>query len=322
MERMITARPDVRSTASAARSVRDLNEDFVHSRGEVGQLERLRDELEAQKGNKDIGVLRLKVINALLAARKSAADAVSAPKQLTFRCESETAALRQHDLATFLSARDLMSPDHRSLYLYRVTDGEISKLRTALEHHAKSGRLDNPTKIMAAQFVLFAAEWFRRYFDGGAYSWDGIVTGIGATLSPQERSLLVEQGLAWWGRSLRRSAARHRQFLLSCVLEGGFPTRLLESREHGWLRMHLRRLVNLATTMQEPNRAVVLDRNAMRDPYVPEGFRKDEFRTLCVELAIAIAELRRDVQGLPAMVGVPASEEVTTVCCPFSRPGR
>jgi hypothetical protein len=98
MERIITARPDVRSTASAARSVRDLNEDFVHSRGEVGQLERLRDELEAQKGNKDIGVLRLKVINALLAARKSAADAVSAPKQLTLRSRMVPAVLRRRRL--------------------------------------------------------------------------------------------------------------------------------------------------------------------------------------------------------------------------------
>ena len=94
---------------------------------------------------------------------------------------------------------------------------------------------------------------------------------------------------------------------MSCVLEGGFPTRLLELREHGWLRLHLRRLVNLATTMKEPNQAEVLVRHALRDPYVPESFRKDEFRTLCVELAIAIVELRREVQDLPAMAGVPAS---------------
>jgi hypothetical protein len=59
--------------------------------------------------------------------------------------------------------------------------------------------------------------------------------------------------------------------------------------------------------MKEPNRAEVLARHALSDPYVPEGFRKDEFRALCVELAIAIVELRREVQGLPAMAGIPAS---------------
>jgi hypothetical protein len=59
--------------------------------------------------------------------------------------------------------------------------------------------------------------------------------------------------------------------------------------------------------MQEPNRVEILARHAHRDLYVPETFRKDEFRMLCVELAIAIVELRREVQGLPAMAGVPAS---------------
>ena len=143
----MSATPKVCSIASVARSVDDLNTDFENSRGDARQLERLRDELEAQKGDKETGVLRLKVIHALLAARKSAADAVSAPQQLTLRRASEAAPQRSHDLTAFLSARNLRAPDYRSLYLYRVTDGEISELRIALQYDAKTRRLDNPTKI-------------------------------------------------------------------------------------------------------------------------------------------------------------------------------
>ena len=298
---------DVGSTRSGARSLRELSEDLERSRGDVSQLERLRDELEAQKSNMKTGVLRLRVISALVAARKPPTDAVAVPPRVTLPRGAETMPLRSHDLTVFLGARNLTAPDRQYLYLYRVTDDEMSKLRTALEYHAKSGRLDRPTMVISAQFVLFAAEWFRRSFAGGSYSWDGIVTDIAATLSPEERSVLVEHGLAWWGRPLRRSAAGYRQFLLSCVLEGGFPTRLLESREHGWLGVHLRRLVNLATAMREPGRAEALSGHVLRDLSVPEGFRKDEFRWLCVDFAIAIVDLRREVQGLPVMAGDRAS---------------
>jgi hypothetical protein len=114
MESIISATSKFRSSASAARSVPNLNEDFERSRGDVGQLERLRDELEALKANKETWVLRLKVTNALLAARKYRADAVSAPKQMTLRRGYEAAPMVPHDLTAFLAAIELVWRDLQS----------------------------------------------------------------------------------------------------------------------------------------------------------------------------------------------------------------
>ena len=126
----------------------------------------------------------------------------------------------------------LIKPDGRPLYAYRCTDDEFAGLGSSLS--ATVGLLDRSMRT-PREFCLYAAEWWRRNFKGGAWSWEPLLRSISAQyISLNDLYVVVIEGLRYWKRDLIR--ARHgRLFLLTLACEGGLPLGLIQ-REGTHLR--------------------------------------------------------------------------------------
>ena len=133
-----------------------------------------------------------------------------------------------------LSCRNLERPDCRALYQYRVTEAEFAELESLLREWL--GRLltrydlGKVTQLtgFSALFVLYAAEWWRRRFDGGHWSWDPILIDLKADpdgWSQCQRSACVEIGLRDWRLDVKRTGGL--RFLGSVAVQGGLPLQLL-----------------------------------------------------------------------------------------------
>lgn len=141
---------------------------------------------------------------------------------------------------TLLANRDLKHADQRALHQYRLSDEEFADLEQLLRKWL--GLLQEDFKLrsipelpgFSALFVLFAAEWWRRRFDGGHWSWDPILNAIGADpagWSQVQRSKCIQYGLREWG--LEPSSVGGLRFLGSVAVQGGLPQRLLADDRGG-----------------------------------------------------------------------------------------
>ncbi len=94
----------------------------------------------------------------------------------------------------FLEQEGRCAPaDGRPLYAYRLSDQEYEELISVLQQINILGietLARSPLTKWPMAFVLFAAEWWRREYDGGAWSWEDIFRRIGSCreeLSPNVR---------------------------------------------------------------------------------------------------------------------------------------
>jgi hypothetical protein len=106
-----------------------------------------------------------------------------------------------HDLVDWLknllSRHGLQRPDRRMLFGYDLTHDEYSELRELLAktlNHRDFSYVSMDVPGFAAAFVLFAAEWWKREYEGGAWPWTPIVESIageGVEFPHQARSECV-----------------------------------------------------------------------------------------------------------------------------------
>jgi hypothetical protein len=276
------SRPVVGLERETIAELRDL---FERHKVDVGVLELLSKELKRRPGDAAFDLL-LRVAPALVAARKN-------PQEASRHCVQEV-----------LSARGLQRPDGRSLYRYRLSLVEWEGIREYLTAQARRGALDRADERDAGLFALYAAEWFRREFEGGSYRWDELLTSIGG-LSQETTADLARRGLKWWSRKAYQTE-HGEQRLMSLALEGGFPTRLLESRERGWLSGALRRLIARASVLADQSIDAIVE-VVRDDATIPSTFRKEEFFLLLAELAASIVLLRHEAGAEATAAGIPTS---------------
>lgn len=143
------------------------------------------------------------------------------------------------------SLRDSGQP----LYRYAMNDQEYQTLQTALKNSALLDDVANITKISGwnAAFVIYAAEWWRREYDGHSWTWAGIFQSFGAdvqNLSTEQRNQLVKNGLQYWQREVRIINGSKR-YLGTIATEGGLPLNQLTNAgtNGGWLGMVLKQAI-------------------------------------------------------------------------------
>lgn len=266
-------------------SIGELRKQFELQRENVAGLEVISAELKTRPGD-DAFDLLAEVARTLVAVRKlQPADT-------------------QHPAQAILSARKLSRPDERPLYRYRLSITEWERLRRYLTELTRTRGIEQANDRDAGAFAIYAAEWFRREFEGGSYRWDELLGSVGG-ITQDTTASLAQRGLKWWGRKAHRTD-HGEQRLMSLALEGGFPTRLLNSREQGWLSGTLRRLIARAAVLGEPSLEAVIELT-VADSAIPQTFRKPEFFTLLAELTIAIVELRTETAAEAVAAGVPTS---------------
>ena len=103
---------------------------------------------------------------------------------------------------SFLARRGLELPNGDMLFAYRTSMEEYQSLKVVLGN--KLGQVDSSSRsliwsVECALFVLYAAEWWRREYTGGAWRWGQVLASIPSSVPINipaiERAKIVELGL-------------------------------------------------------------------------------------------------------------------------------
>ena len=202
-------------------------------------------------------------------------------------------------LASFLKQRPSPSgqlPDGRPLFGYRCNGNEFETLQQLLRERLR-GRLDNAmNSATAAAVCLFAAEWWRRHYYEGGWTWKGVLDALGVSGDVPHAHLaqLTDRGLRFWGRRVRERGGR-QEYLLSLALEAGMPLRLVERPDTHVGRFLLRLIQDLRDFPEPHTPSLEL---AQRSRHVlPTSLQNEELLTLSAELAAGVVLLQRQVHG-------------------------
>ena len=213
-----------------------------------------------------------------------------------------------------LRKRGLDGPDCRALYEYRLTEQEFLEVKEVLRTWL--GRLVGPFDLgqllkvtgFSALFVLYAAEWWRRRYDGSGFSWEPILRDLGVDpndWTPTERSQCVKEGLAAWG--LRPRDGGGLRFLGSVAVQGGLPLRLLGEARGGIGRL-LSRVLQLAKGGEVAKPEIKGWIESLRS-WLPKSYRQDVIYELLADLVLVAIELKQEAGLSPGDDAVAVLEQ-------------
>lgn len=133
-------------------------------------------------------------------------------------------------ISEFLFRRGLQEPDGRPLFAYKTSADEFKALHQLLHDLPDSQRLH----IRYPQaWLLFAAEWWKREYAGGAWRWGPLCEGAGQPgLSHEKTRKLVVEGRQQW-RLQTAIKNEGKRFIGLVAVNGGLPMRLVESAQGG-----------------------------------------------------------------------------------------
>jgi len=187
----------------------------------------------------------------------------------------------------FLSNRSLLEPDGRPLYAYRTSDQEYAALSELLKNHELSPRgLDGAAFSMA--WLLYAAEWWKRSYEGGAWAWNPVFANLSLTFP----GYVVCQQYVIAGRKAWRLSAelgRGKRYLGLVAIQGGLPLRLIES-SHGNLVRLLKAVLRQTITCRLTEEVVQAEIQHHCE-LLPSSYRQPTIYRL-------LAEVVQAVQGL------------------------
>ncbi|NKC15820.1 MAG: hypothetical protein GKR94_27555 [Gammaproteobacteria bacterium] len=188
----------------------------------------------------------------------------------------------------FFAARLLQQPDGKLLYRYRATPCEYTSLKDALGVVLDTHSLNQLTTDgfhFPGLFVFYAAEWWRREYDG-QWAWSPInqsLTDKECLWSAEERSRCIEKGLRFW--RLEKTTAGGFRYLRAIALQGGLPLkRIAEAR--GRLSDVLRRSLALAKGGTFINPDAIRGWISSLSDRLPKSYCREEIYDLLTELVI------------------------------------
>ena len=190
-----------------------------------------------------------------------------------------------------------------------MDDEEFSSLESFLkENLTKYGRFSQTSldiiRIASgfpALFVLYAAEWWRRRYNGSGFSWEPILRDLDVdsdSWTPMDRSTCVSTGLRSWQLSLRATGGL--RYLGTIALQGGLPMHLL-AQAKGSLGRLLRTVLKEATKSTASSSDIqgwVISLNH----YLPRIYRQTEIYLLLAEVVVTVLQLKEEA-GLTKSAG-------------------
>ncbi|OOY24899.1 hypothetical protein BMI91_00150 [Thioclava sediminum] len=180
-----------------------------------------------------------------------------------------------------------VDPDGRPLHAYRLDENCYTRLEDLVERGLKLRSF----RTTAALFVLWAAERYRKEYDGGGLSWEFLTDPLGITLDQQQLREVTGTGMARMGRSVRRLGSGV-QYLRAIAAEGGIPVRLLSDQRGGYRAALVGLVADLSRIGLSCPRDVALGFAARRTRRLPLGYRTSEYQALFVDFAFEVLELR------------------------------
>ncbi len=199
------------------------------------------------------------------------------------------------------SERNISTPDGRHLYSYRLTEAKFESLKTALGNILRShlefeklGSLTSSDSLFCSLFVLYAAEWWRRRYDGSRWSWEPILSDLGVaqeSWSAAQRGECISRGLRGW--SLKLSETAGLRYLGSVAVQGGLPMQLLAIAK-GNIGRILRRVLKLAAGgagFKEIRGWV----ESLNDS-LPKSYQREEIYLLLAEVITTVLSLKSEAK--------------------------
>ncbi len=194
----------------------------------------------------------------------------------------------------FLGKRGLERPDGRVLYAYRCTAEEFDSLTELLRcmsfDIAAAPRHDVNVQVRA--FVLYAAEWWQRRYDGGPWSWEPLLESIQCRhVYYHDLYEPVRSALRWWEVDIVRLPTSVR-YLGTFACQGGLPLGLVGDADSK-VAYYLRAVLNHAIEYRQ----CVNDSIDLAHLLHPPTLRRDYVFRLADDLIEAVLDLRDDAQG-------------------------
>lgn len=202
----------------------------------------------------------------------------------------------------FAARYGLDAPDGRPLYAYRLTDPGFAGLTSDL-----AGRDFTffETGHGAGLFALWAAEWFRREYCGGFFTWAELVKPLALVPDQGRLRQITQNGLRQWKRPVL--SLNGRQFIGTLAREGGFPAAAMQEGGRGWARDVLEKIVGPLLASADPDTEQAFELATDAQSQMPGLFRDASFLEVCADLALAIVKLRREAEGEAAKAQLPVA---------------
>lgn len=189
--------------------------------------------------------------------------------------------------------QQLLSNKGKPLYQLRLTQEEFELIKEELEDifqrslESLARRSDH-----AAIFVLYAAEWWKRFYDGGHWTWAPIIESLGrapSDWSVNERSRCVEIGLEYWQLPPNERGLR---YLGAIAVQGGLPMRLLAEHQHSIGHM-LKRLIDLAEGSNASEQNIIRWAENLRHQ-LPQSYRQEMIFALLAQIVRICLSLKEE----------------------------
>ena len=196
-------------------------------------------------------------------------------------------------LETFLACRRLRRPDGRALYAYRCTGEEFASLAEALSRNPPQGGSVSNMPVRA--FVLYAAEWWQREYDGSQWAWEPLLESVGwGGVHYSDLYEPVRRAWGWWKVDLVRLPTSIR-YLGTFACQGGLPLALVEHGHNSvtrYLRAVLKHTAAYRRFVEDPIELARDQQHLLRPPTL----RRDYVFRLAADLIEAVLDLQDDAQ--------------------------
>ena len=182
------------------------------------------------------------------------------------------------------------------LYAYRASEEQFESLRSYLDETYSGYTLDSTYHDgdFARLFVFYAAEWWRRKYDGGAWRWTPIIESIGCDadcFAHASRAHAVVMGLAYWGH---RPAGEGKKYFGAIVAHGGLPLAFI-GKGAGKIATILADSLKFAARYGW-DEAMLMSAVEERSELVPDSLRRAEIYKLIAQMVVAALELRNEYE--------------------------
>lgn len=248
-----------------------------------------------------------KIINELeslgtLAARRLQIQAIARRRRVKTTMQQESAAFRPACRIGWLSDLNIDQIDGRPLYRYRAPEEGILSLKRRL-FAQKVAFTTEPSPDLAGQFVFWAADWFRRSYDGTGLTWDALGRELSVHCEWRHWQQLTDLGLRYWRLQPLRINGRHHR-LAAIARQGGFPLAALERSRGGWALRYLEALVGSLAAICEPDFETANSIAGRLIEMVPATWQNPSMQFVSVELALEVVRLRRLAEAEGVVDGV------------------
>ncbi len=170
----------------------------------------------------------------------------------------------------------------QGLHRYLCSDAEFAEL----------GELLHGTQLVTeaecAGFALFAAEWLRRRFDGGIWSWQGVFAALSIDLTHPPYDEMQVALRRHWGIEIVQLNG-HRQLLGTLLIQGGLPLRAVERGGNALRRVFGRLVDEAVATGLTADRLVELA--TIWAPELPQSWQNEAVYRLLAEISEVTASL-------------------------------